>query len=75
MIALANDNAADAPYRVAESRNGTTGEPQWYVMNPQRNTARRISVYFQTLAQAERARAVLIADDRRLAQRDQQASA
>ena len=63
---LANDNDTDAPYRIVESRY-ETGVPHWYVSNPQRNTARRISVRFPTLAQAERARDVLIADDRRRA--------
>lgn len=72
---LANDNETFSPYQIAEGINGASGEPQWYVRNPQRNTARRISVYFLTREQAERARDVLIADDRRLALRDQRASA
>lgn len=65
MKPVANDNSVFVPYQIREGHNRLTGNPQWYVANPQRNTARRISVYFPTPEQAARARDILITDDQR----------
>lgn len=63
---VANDNYVFNPYPIRKGQNAA-GEDHWCVIDARRNSALRITIHFPTIAQAERARDVLLADDRQRA--------